>query len=245
MERLAELKEKVMSQISNRFANPSATEHATGQTFIGSLHNSQEFFTPYRHWLLSNTLPDDVAQAITELPWPPPVIEDTHGAREANNATRTHFTVERRARYKVCDLVAQAFQSREVTSVLEQTCDVDLTGTSLRIEYCQDSEGFWLGPHTDIGVKKLTLQIYLSKERGSQEWGTDLLDGQKNLVRRAPSVFNAGMMFIPGPNTWHAFAKRPIQGVRKSILINYVGPEWRARHELCFPDQPVSRSIAR
>ena len=96
MERLAELKEKVMSQISNRFANLSEPEHSTGQTFIGSLHNSQEFFTPYRHWLLSNTLPDDVAPAITELPWPPPVIEDTHGTREANNATRTHFSVERR-----------------------------------------------------------------------------------------------------------------------------------------------------
>jgi hypothetical protein len=244
MERLAELKGKVMSQLSNCFATLSAPEYSTGQAFIGSLHNSREFFIPYRHWLLSNTLPDDVAQAITELPWPPPAVDNIHGTREANNTTRTHFSVARRARYKVCDQVAQAFQSHEVIRVIEQTCDVDLAGTSLRIEYCQDSEGFWLAPHTDIGVKKLTLQIYLSKEPGSHEWGTDLLDGQKNLVCRAPSAFKAGMMFIPGSNTWHAFAKRPIQGVRKSILINYVGPEWRARHELCFPDQPVSRPVA-
>jgi hypothetical protein len=121
----------------------------------------------------------------------------------------------------------------------------DLTGTSLRIEYCQDCAGFWLSPHTDIGVKKFTMQIYLSKEPGSQEWGTDLLDEQKVTVRRVPSTFNAGMIFIPGSNTWHAFAKRPIQGVRKSILVNYVGPEWRARHELCFPDEPISPPVSR
>jgi hypothetical protein len=30
---------------------------------------------------------------------------------------------------------------------------------------------------------------------------------------------------------------RPIQDVRKSILVNHVGPEWRARHELCFSNQ--------
>jgi hypothetical protein len=220
----------------------SAPEDSTAQTFIDSLHNSQELSTPYRHWLLFHVLPDDVAQAITDLPWSPAAIEDTHGTREANNATRTHFSVERRARYEVCDQMARAFQSSEVIRVLEQACGIDLTGTSLRIEYCQDKEGFWLGPHTDIGVKHLTLQIYLSKEPGSQEWGTDLLDAQHNLVRRAPATFNSGMMFIPGSDTWHAFAKRPIQGVRKSILINYVGPEWRARQELSFPDQPVSRT---
>jgi len=62
-----------------------------------------------------------------------------------------------------------------------------LTGTSLRIEYCQDCEGFWLSPHTDIGVKKFTMQIYLSNEPGSRDWGTDLLDEQKALVRRAPA----------------------------------------------------------
>ena len=145
-----------MSQISNRFATPSAPEHVTGQAFIDSLHNSQEFFTPYRHWLLSNTLPDDVAQAITELPWPPPVIEDTHGTREANNATRTHFTVERRARYKVCDLVAQAFQSREVTSVLEQTCDVDLTGTAWMINRPPHSVRDVIGSGSKVHQRSIT-----------------------------------------------------------------------------------------
>jgi hypothetical protein len=236
-----------MSQSAGRLARHSAPtdllENPMAGAFVSSLRNSLEFSAPYRHWLLSHALPDDVAHAITELPWPPPVSRYTDSTREANNATRTYFGVENRTRYKICDEVAQAFQSREVTSAIEQVCNVDLTGTSLRIEYCQDCAGFWLSPHTDIGVKKFTMQIYLSKEPGSQDWGTDLLDKQKVTVRRVPSAFNAGMIFIPGSNTWHAFTKRPIQGVRKSILVNYVGPEWRARHELCFPDEPVSPSV--
>jgi hypothetical protein len=232
-----------MSQLSNTLMKPSAPVCSTSQTFISSLHNSLEHCHPYRHWLLSNALDTEVSQAITELPLPPPVVETNHGTREANNATRTHFNTERRAQFKVCDTLAQAFQSREVVGAIEQTCGIDLTDTSLRIEYCQDSDGFWLAPHTDIGVKKITIQIYLSKDPGSHAWGTDILDGQKNLVYRAPCTFNAGMMFIPGSDTWHAFAKRRILGVRKSILINYVGPEWRARHELCFSDQTVSGSV--
>src|SRR4051794_38108509 len=228
-----------MSESAVSLTRETALEDSTTEAFVSSLRNAQEFSTPYRHWLLSQALPEDVAQAINGLPWAPPAVSYSESTREANNATRTYFGVENRTRYKICDEVAQAFQSREVTSAIERTCDIDLTGTSLRIEYCQDCAGFWLSPHTDIGVKKFTMQIYLSKEPGSREWGTDLLDEQKLLARRVPSTFNAGMIFIPGSNTWHAFAKRPIQGVRKSILVNYVGPEWRARHELSFPDQPV------
>src|SRR3954466_12946429 len=209
-------------------------------TFMESLRNARASITPFRHWLLYDSLPATVAQGITTLPWLAPPIDATPGTREANNATRTYFNGVNRGLYGICDQVAGFFQSRETVSAIEQTCGTDLTGTSLRIEYCQDCAGFWLNPHTDIGVKKFTMQIYLSKEPESQDWGTDLLDEQKVTVRRVPSAFNAGMIFIPGSNTWHAFTERPIQGVRKSILVNYVGPEWRARHELCFPDEPVS-----
>ena len=43
----------------------------------------------------------------------------------------------------------------------------------------------------------------------------------------------AGPISIPGLDTWDAFTPRPIRGLRKSIIINYVGPEWRAGVELC------------
>ena len=35
------------------------------------------------------------------------------------------------------------------------------------------------------------------------------------------------------------FQPRKIEGVRKSMILNYVTDEWRAREQLCFPETPV------
>jgi hypothetical protein len=47
------------------------------------------------------------------------------------------------------------------------------------------------------------------------------------------------MVFVPADNTWHGFERRPIEGVRKSVILNYVTAEWRAREQLSFPQAPV------
>lgn len=208
--------------------------------FLRCLDGGRAFHRPYTYWLLTGVLPDDTAGAIAALPWNPPPASDTRGKRETNNASRTYFGVENRGTHAVCDDVAHAFQSPEVTGAIQRVCGADLTGTNLRIEYCQDTAGFWLEPHTDIGVKKFTMLVYLSKGPECADWGTDVLDATGAIVTRAPYAFNEGLVFVPGPDTWHGFAKRPIAGVRKSIIVNYVSPEWRARHELCFPDRPIA-----
>ena len=43
-----------------------------------------------------------------------------------------------------------------------------------------------------------------------------------------------------GNNTYHGFEKRPIKGVRTSLIINYVTNEWRAREQLSFPETPIT-----
>jgi hypothetical protein len=48
------------------------------------------------------------------------------------------------------------------------------------------------------------------------------------------------MVFIPADNTWHGFEKRAIKGVRKSLILNYVTPEWRAREQLSYPDTLIT-----
>jgi len=58
-------------------------------------------------------------------------------------------------------------------------------------------------------------------------------------VGRAPAGFNSGFIFVPSDKTWHGFEKRPINGVRKSLIINYVTQDWRSREELSFPDVVV------
>lgn len=194
---------------------------------------------PFRHWLLEDALPPATRDAIVALPIEAAEIPDTCGRRETNNDTRVHFGAENRGRFAVCDQLARALQDGPAVQAVERAAGIDLAGTSLRVEYCQDRDGFWLEPHTDIGAKRLTLLVYLSDDPGGADWGTDLMDEFWFPAARAPFAPGNGVMFVPGPTTWHGFRRRPIAGVRRSIIVNYVGPEWRARHELAFPHRPV------
>ena len=211
----------------------------TATTFQHCLESSERRDWPYPHWLLDRPLPPTTCDQVVALPYRPARIDDTQGKRETHNELRCFFNPDNRQRFAVCEEIAAALQSREIVDLIERTCAVDLGGTYLRIEYCQDTDGFWLEPHTDIGVKKYTMLVYLSQGPGAEKWGTDVLDGEHNLVATAPCPYNSGLIFIPGDNTWHGFHKRPIDGVRRSLIINYVTDEWRARHELCDPDSPI------
>ncbi len=195
---------------------------------------------PFRHWTLTDVLPDETAAAVRALPFTLPDMTWIAGRRESINAQRRFFGVPQRLGFPVCDTLAQAFQAPATVALLQRLCATDLGGGSLRIEYCQDTDGFWLEPHTDIGAKLFTLLIYLSDGADAEQWGTDLLDGAGHLVGRSAGTFNSGLIFIPAADTWHGFAPRRIDGIRRTLIVNYVRPDWRARHELCFPDQPVS-----
>ncbi len=212
---------------------------AITEKFLQCLDHSRAETEPFRHWLLKDVFTEESCDAIKSLPFYPPSIGGTKGKRETHNSTRTFFSADWRRDFDVCRDVTEALQSEATVSKLEETCGVTLAGSFLRVEYCQDTEGFWLEPHTDIAEKLFTMLVYLSTDPGSEKWGTDIYDEDMNLVARAPSVFNHGIIFIPGANTWHGFRKRPIDGVRKLIIVNYVTDEWRSRHELAYPDRAV------
>jgi hypothetical protein len=169
-----------------------------------------------------------------------PNIDNTLGRRETHNSLRTFFGAEQQSVYPACRSVAELFQSHKAVETITRLSGAQLGGSSLRIEYCMDGDGFWLEPHTDIGAKRITLLVYLSQGPECESWGTDLLNGEHALVERVPCRFNTGLLFVPGADTWHSFERRPINGIRRTIIINYVGPEWRAKHELAYPEQPVS-----
>jgi hypothetical protein len=144
-------------------------------------------------------------------------------------------------RFPVMRAVAEAFQSEPVVRAIEKLCNVQLKNSYLRIEYCQDREGFWLEPHMDIKEKHITMQLYLNTGPGAETLGTDLYDNSKKHFSTAPSQLGEGMVFVPKePESWHGFEKRAIPDVRRSLIINYVTDDWRARHELSFPEQKVS-----
>jgi hypothetical protein len=209
------------------------------QSILQSLGAASCESHPYRHWYLHDVLPRETCQGIVDLPVAPPRIEDTRGERETHNSLRRFFNHESNLQFAVCRETAEAFQSNTVVAALQRHFDVDLRNTNLRIEHCLDTDGFWLAPHTDLGVKKLTMLLYLSTDPGHEAWGTDVYSDAETIAETAPAFFNSALVFVPSDNTWHGFRKRSIGGVRRSLIVNYVTEEWRSRHELSFPDQVV------
>ncbi len=218
-----------------------ALSRAVQASFISSLAKSERRSVPYRHWLLSDVIPAAVAEELVDLPIAAPEAEKLvlDGRRDTNNATRTFLGASVRQRFAAVRALAEAFQSSETVAAIERECGTSLAGTNLRIEFCQDTEGFWLEPHTDIGPKKFTMSIFLCRGEGAGDLGTDIFDADKQWVARAPSAFNQAMLFIPSKTTFHGFRQRPFKGLRKSLIVNYVTQEFRSRHELAYPETPV------
>lgn len=168
-------------------------------------------------------------------------VGDLSGKREYHNDTRHYIDAENIAAYACAAALAHAFQGPRMARAVEGFFETDIEGTFLRIEYAQDTSGFWLEPHTDLGVKRLSLLLYLPNGGGQDDLGTDIYNGDKSWAKRAPFTPNAAMAFVPGDNTYHGFEAREIKGVRKSLILNYVTTDWRAREQLCFPEATVTR----
>jgi hypothetical protein len=179
-----------------------------------------------------------LAAALADLPFASPESKADSGKRE-NGTGRIFFGAEEMARFAVIRNLAQALQASEVIRHIGAISATPLRGCYLRLEYAIDSDGFWLEPHTDLGVKKFTCLISLASYNLQADLGTDIYNSDNKLYKRAPFRRNGALMFVPSPESWHGFARRPIQGRRKSLILNYVGPDWRAREQLAFPDTPV------
>ncbi len=210
--------------------------------FAASLNSAARFETPYRHWYLRNVLPLDILRAAASLDFPVRDVGGHSGKREYHNNARHYFNAANIAAFPCTATVAQGFQSPATVRLIEKFFGTDIDETFLRMEYAQDTTGFWLEPHTDLGVKRLTLLLYLPNGESQEDLGTDIYNADKSWAKRTPFETNCGLAFIPGKASYHGFDKREIAGVRKSLIINYVTAEWRDRDQLCFPDKPVSRN---
>ena len=218
-------------------ATRAASSASVADAFRSSIERRQTFDQPYPHFFIDRVLPDAVARDLRDLPFAPPSLDGVSGRREVHNDTRSYFDVAQMARFPVMRAVAEAFQSPAVTKAIHDGFGAPIDDTFLRLEYALDIDGFWLEPHTDLGVKKFTCLLYLSD--GHDELGTDIYRDRDTHFGVSPFVRNSAMVFIPSDRTWHGFEKRPISGVRKSVILNYVTHDWKAREQLSFPDTPV------
>jgi hypothetical protein len=209
-------------------------------SLLASFKSGKVADTPYKHWFVETCLPAAAATEITALPFAAPALGGVSGKREVHNATRKYFDAENMALHPVCNAVNAALQDKRVTNAIETTFSTKLGGTYLRVEFAQDTNGFWLEPHTDLGVKSFTFLLYLSTEAQHTDLGTDIYDNDKKHVGRSPFKSNAAMIFVPSGTTYHGFESRQIDGVRKSLVINFVTNDWRAREQLAYPSTPVA-----
>jgi hypothetical protein len=207
-------------------------------TFAQSLGRAAAHDDPFPHWVLTCTLPSAIARSLMRLPISYPDLGGISGARELHNNSRRYFDAEAQAAFPVCGAVARAFQADETVAAIEETTGARLDGCYLRIEYAQDTDGFWLNPHTDLGVKTFTLLYYL-ESGGGPDMGTDLYRDAATWAKRVDFATGRALAFVPSDRTWHGFEPRSIRGVRKSLILNYVTEAWRSREQLSFPRAPV------
>lgn len=209
------------------------------RSILDSFAKGESLAQPYPHFLVRNVVPEALLGPLRDLPFPTPELGGISGTREVHNKTRSYFDKGNCEKHDCCRLLADALQDPEVVAAVEKTFGTNLSDTFLRIEYAQDIDGFWLEPHTDIGVKSFTMLLYLSDGEGHEKLGTSIYADAETHVGESPFEPNLAMIFVPSKKTWHGFRNRPINGVRKSIIINYVTQEWRAREQLAFPDAVV------
>jgi hypothetical protein len=208
--------------------------------FAASVRGARRADWPYRHWKLASVLPLDLCTGILTLPIVPPMLGRTDGTRGSYNDRRTFLTPALCAKFPACAALADALQRPGIARLMADTCGIESAGAYLRMEYMQDTDGAWLEPHRDIPEKLFSMVIYLFTGPDAKDWGTDIYDADRKWVGRSSGEFNSGVIFTPGPDTWHGFDPRPIVGVRRLMEINYVRPSWRDREQLTFPDRPIS-----
>ena len=219
---------------------PTPTVAEIAEHFIAALRRSRREERPYRHWRLANVFPEALCTGILTLPIVPPALGRTDGTRASYNDRRCFITPLLRAKFPCCAALAEALQRPDVARLMAETCDIPVAGSYLRMEYIQDIDGAWLEPHRDIPEKLFSMVVYLFTGPDAEEWGTDIYDADRRWVGRSSGEFNSGVIFVPGPATWHGFEPRPIIGVRRLMEINYVRPDWRDRDQLAFPAEPIA-----
>ena len=203
----------------------------------GRVRGAQARANPFVHWRIADVLPEDLVRAFAALPFAPHPTLGLSGRRELHNAYR-RYVAGPMLQSPPARRLAEAFQSTLLVNALSTVAGARLAGTFLRIEYALDVDGFWLEPHTDLGVKRLTFFIQLGAP-GQEDLGTDLYAGPHTWCERTPFSWNAGVLFVPSDETWHGFEPRTIPGVRRSLIINYVTDAWRERGQLAYSDCPV------
>jgi len=183
------------------------------------------YTTPEKWWKVHNAFRESQVKEMIKL-FPKEVPEeDSSGKRDSANKFRTFIT----RNTKGADIFKD-WDTLEMRLGLSDITGVDMKTGALRIELCQDGPGFWLSQHVDIKEKLMTLQIYLGE--GKESWGTVLYAQPDQVFTELPFKSNTGWLGVLGEPVIHGVPKKKVDGVRKSVIINYVTSDWKDTDQL-------------
>jgi len=220
----------------------TAVSQDAERAVLASIAGAERRTEPFPNWRLSELLPEALARTLAALPICPVDLGGRSGRRELHNDQRAYFAGETLRRHRAARLVAELFQSPHIIQALMLLTGALLVGTYLRIEYAIDLDGFWLEPHTDLGVKAFTMLFQLG-QAGQEGLGTDLYFCPGGWAETVPFNWNSALVFVPSDRSWHGVEPRPIRAPRRSIIVNYVTEDWRDRDQLAFPRRPVRGTL--
>ena len=199
-------------------------------TMLHALQNRTERHDdPYRHWLVDKPLDDDMLAEIVNRPIPT-APRSFDGTRAADNGgggidgkLRCYVGRDNIDEFPALRRFIDQMLATETILHFEQILERDLSGCYLRVEVIADRQGFWLKPHKDIREKLMSLLAYANPYGESESLGTDIYDGDLNVVKTIPYRDNIAYLFAPGDDTWHGLEKnKEIKRERRSLLVNYV-----------------------
>ncbi len=209
------------------------------QSFLDAWKSTPIDIKPYPHYIIKNAFTPELILSTNKLPHKMYPLNYKVGSREEFNAYRQYLTPEIIKKNDCAKKVADVFLSPKIIDFIEKKGNITLKNTLLRIEHTIDTGNFWLAPHTDLGVKKFTMLIYLSEGEEMNTWGTDIYYNANLHCKTVSYAPNTALVFFPTNNTWHGFEPTSIKGVRRTFIINYVTKEWLNRQELVHPTKTV------
>jgi len=137
------------------------------------------------------------------------------------------------------DLIEE-IRSEPVARAFSEKFDMDLTGRPLMITVrgrCQEKDG---RIHSDSAAKLVTALLYFNESWEAEGGRLRLLCGLNDLDDAIAEVVPAADTLVAFRRSGRSFhGHKSFSGVRRSLIVNYVKPEWRSRHELAFPDRPI------
>lgn len=184
-----------------------------------------KYNTPWEYFIIDNFLPKNILLSLKTL--------KINSDNSQCNGTRTpvinrYFFTPEKSDNKTLEVV-NFFQTN--TTAFEKQFGYDLSNSYIRIELAQDDNNFWQVPHIDTLEKRITIIVYIE---GKGDLGTDLYSSpNEEYHTRLEWKINRCFVFKTDKTKWHGFTKRPFEGNRKVLLINYVDKnKWKSKDQV-------------